>query len=711
MNTQIPIPPPLARRTFGPASARLQKRQSSIWIALILLSSLTLTLPPASAAAPPDSAAVTTKDLSELTIDELMEIRVTSVSKKEERGSQAAAAIHVISGDDIRRTGVRTIADALRWAPGIQVGQVDSHQWAISSRGFNDLFANKLLVMIDGRTVYTPLFSGVFWDVQDTFLPDIDRIEVIRGPGATLWGANAVNGVINIITRSARETQGTVLLGGGGTEERAFGGFRHGGRLGTNAFFRIYGNYFDRDSSALSDGSDAYDAWAMGRGGFRLDWDVSQANHVTLQGDLYGGNLRQTYFRLPPVPPFLPFADMTRTKVSGGNILGRWTHQVSDQSEIDVQTYYDRSVRNMALLDETRDTFDLDAHHRFGLAERHEITWGLGYRLTRDDVANSFDVSLNPHDPTTSQLLSAFVQDAIELVPDKVQLTLGSKFEHNDFTGFELQPSGRLAWTPHPRHTIWTSVSRAVRTPSRAEADIRLNQRPVFPPNTLFPGSPSLLTSIFGTDRFGSEELVAYELGYRIRPMDRLSFDFATFYNDYSELRGLIPAVPQVRLAPGQPDVPPQHIGRLIANVLEGEAYGGEVSAIFQATETWRWHASYSILDLQIHSHPTADKSTERNLEGGNPHHQFAIRSSLDLPKNWQFDAGVRYVDALEEFNIPSYLVLDSRVAWRPIPNLELSIVALNLLDRQHPEFPPTIIASPASEVEQSIYGMVKWRF
>lgn len=660
------------------------------------------------------------RDVSEMTLEQLLEVKVVSMSKKEEEWSRAPGAIHVISGDDIRRSGFSSLPEALRLSPGLHVARVDSHQWAISSRGFNDVFANKLLVMIDGRSVYTPLFSGVYWDVQDTFLEDIDRIEVIRGPGATLWGANAVNGVINVITKSARDTQGTVLQGGGGTEERVFGGVRYGGRAGpeSDLFYRVYAKYFDRDASVLPDGSSADDRWRMQRGGFRLDWDVSDENSATFQGDVYAGTLGQQYRRLSPVPPFNTFLNNDDIDVSGGNLLGRWTHQFSSESELSLQSYYDRTTREAVLFQEDRDTFDFDFQHRFPVGERQEIMWGGGYRLTSDDVRNSFDVALQPHDRTSKQLFSAFIQDEIAVLPDRVSLTIGSKFEHNDFTGFEVQPSARLLWTPERRHTVWASVSRAVRTPSRAEADLRLNQPPVFPQGALFPpnplapgGSPTALSSIFGSDDFGSEELIAYELGYRIQPHDRLSFDLAVFYNDYDEIRGLQPGTPLFRFASGHPGVPPPHVALIIENPLAGETYGGEFSMTWHATDWWRIHAGYSLLEIQMHPDDGMDANAERNLETNSPHHQLFVRSSIDLPHNWQWDLGLRYVDELEGLGVDSYWVMDIRLAWQPFENLELAIVGLNLLDNQHPEFTPTVIATQQTEVQHSVYGIVTWRF
>lgn len=640
-----------------------------------------------------DTAAAT-PDFGSMSIEDLMKIPVTSFSKREEQLSQVPGALHVITQDDIRRSGAPNIPEALRMAPGLQVARVDSHTWAISARGFNDVFANKLLVLQDGRSIYTPLFSGVFWDVQDTTMEDIERIEVIRGPGATLWGANAVNGVINIITKRARDTQGLLVSGGGGTEEIGFGGLRYGGQVSPDAHFRVYAKYFNRDASVLPNGEDADDRWHQGRGGFRFDWDASDQNLLTIQGDLYAGWDDQTFTRVSPVFPY-PTNDVADTyDVNGGNLLARWTHTISDESSWSLQAYYDRTYRDAVIFRETRDTADVDFQHRFPILSWNDLMWGFGYRWTQDQTreTDNFDVSMDPADRST-QLFSAFVQDEIAIIADRLSLTVGSKFEHNDFTGFEYQPSGRVTWTPHSRHTIWAAVSRAVRTPSRADHDVVLNQ----------PSPAGGIISIQGDDRFDSEILLAYEAGYRVQVHKRASVDLAVFYNDYEDIRGLrfdrfvLPATAVM----------------LLNNVLEGESYGGEIAANFQFADWWRWRAAYSYLDVQIHPKPgtAGDANGERSIEGASPHHQFTISSSLDLPAGFGVDWTVRYVDELPTHRVDSYVGLDVRLSWRPTPNLELSVVGLNLLDNQHPEFAPTSIRTQRTEVERSVYGKFTWRF
>ena len=631
------------------------------------------------------------EELKKLSVEQLLDVDVTSVSKYPEKLSEAAAAVSVLTQNDIESSGVTNIPDALRLVPGLDVAQVDAHTWAISSRGFNDIFANKLLVLIDGRTVYTPLFSGVFWEVQDLFLSDIDRIEVVRGPGATLWGANAVNGVINIITKSARDTQGLYISAGGGLEDRGFTNIRYGVKVGDDAYLRLYGKYFDRDDSVLSNDTDGHDTWDMYHGGFRFDWDSNPQNTFTFQGDIYTGDQDETY--VVPTLAF-PFATtiFSTDEVSGGNLLGRWTRNFSADSVATLQGYYDRTVRESPIFGEDRDTGDIDLQHRFTLGDRQHVVWGAGFRVTHADIKNSLNVSFFPSDRTLT-LYSAFVQDEITIVPEQLRLTLGSKFEHNDFTGFEIQPSARALWTPGHNQTIWGSISRAVRTPSEAETDVRLNPAPPVP---LPPG----FLTIVGNPYFDSEKLVAYELGYRVQPSSQLSLDLTGYYNRYDDLRTIEPIFP----GPVSP--------ARASNRMSGNTYGTEISATAQPLKQWRLQSGYSYWDADLHlASDSRDVRTKKMDEGSSPHNQFFVRSILDVGWNVEFDSTIRYVDALPFPNIPSYVTLDLRLAWSPRKDLQIAIVGQNLLDDRHPEFAPTFIGTQKSEVERNIYGMVVWRF
>jgi len=517
----------------------------------------------------------------DLSMEDLLNIEITSVSKKAQLLSEAPAAIFVITSDDLRRSGATSIPDALRMVPGINVARIDSNKWAITSRGFNGRFANKLLVLIDGRTVYSPSFSGVYWEVQDTMLEDVERIEVIRGPGATLWGANAVNGVINIITKHTADTQGGILALGAGNKEQAFGGARYGMTLGENTYGRIYVKGFKRDEFVHTDGGDAGDDWDMLRSGFRVDSLLSGRNALTLQGDLYKGNINQT---LELATLIAPFSQTVKDKgdVEGWNLAGHWQHTLSPTSEFTLNFYYDRSERCEAFEEEIRDTWDIDFQHRFAAGERHDIIWGLGYRYSADDFDNMYNIIIDP-DSRHDDLFSAFVQDEIMLLENRLWLTLGSKFEHNDYSGYEIQPNARLFWAPHPKHKLWATVSRAVRTPSRVEHDMTVTAA-VLPP---FPPVPfPIALTVKGDSDYDPEELMAYELGYRILPSKSLSIDLTLFYNDYDKLRS-------TELA--QPVFNGVYIEQplFFDNKLKGETYGAELATAWQAAAWCRWDLAY----------------------------------------------------------------------------------------------------------------------
>src|SRR3989449_927945 len=540
----------------------------------------------------PDSS-LSAEALKQLSIEQLMNLQVTSVSKRPERLSQTASAIQVITQEDIRRSGAASLPEALRLATNLQVAKVVPRQWAISARGFNSTTANKLLVLIDGRTVFTPLYSGVFWDVQEVPLADIDRIEVISGPGATLWGANAVNGVINVITKDAKETQGLLLSGGGGTEQRGFGTVRYGGALGSTVRARIYGTGFGRDATALPSGQDATDDWHMEQGGFRLDWDASPGNQVILHGDLYDGRIGQPS----------PAADIA---VSGGNVMAKWSHTISEKSSLAAQLYYDRTHRDIpGIFGEDLDTYDVDLQHGTRLGARHDVVWGLGYRLINDRVANSALLAFLPSH-VARQWFTGFVQDEIALVPNRLHVALGTKVEHNDYTGFEIQPSGRVNWRLSPSGTLWAAVSRALRSPSRID-------RELFARVTVTP--PSFLA---GGPGFHSEEELAYELGFR-HQQGFLALSVATFYSRYHGLR----SVEQVN--PPAPDT------LVIGNGQDGESYGGELTADYRVTDRCRLRAGYTELRVHVWPNPGSTDMSRGATESHTPDRQFFLNSSVDL--------------------------------------------------------------------------------
>lgn len=634
--------------------------------------------------------------LLDLSLEELMELKVTSLAKKPVSLAKSPAALTVITAEEIRRSGLTTIPELLRLVPGVYVAQIDANKWAISSRGFNGRFANKLLVLIDGRTVYSPVFSGVYWNVQDMLLGDIERIEVIRGPGGSLWGANAVNGIVNIITKHAGDTQGGLAQAGAGDQERGLGALRYGGKLGENVHYRFSGKYFNRDNFVTAQEDDAHDQWHMVRGAFRLDWDASARDELILQGAIYDGEADETG-NLSSLTPPSTFSTTDTTELSGGHALLRFTRHESDASEWAVQAYFDRAER---LDDELGpidvDTYDLDFQHRFSTGRRHELTWGVGYRRVEDDLPNTFTVSFDPPSRGTD-LWSAFVQDEIILRED-LRLTLGSKFEHNDYSGFEYQPSARMLWEMRPQHILWGAVSRAVRTPSRAESDFRVN-------TAASPG-PELpvLVSILGNPDVESEELLAYELGYRGRLAPRMHLDLAVFYNDYDGLLGPSPTPPLVETIPAPPHL---LIPQRFTNELEAESYGVELAARWQVTQTWRLTTAYSWLKANVHDEPPLPDT--RALQSNHPRQQLQIHSYLDLPHHLELDMAAYAVDSLPVLDIPAYTRLDLRLGWRPRPALELSLSFYNLLDDRHPEFDNLDVVR--SEIPRSLYGQIVWRF
>ena len=644
-------------------------------------------------------------DVTTLSMEDLMNMQVTSVSKRTQKVADAAAAVFVITQEDIRRSGATSIPEALRLVPGLEVARIDENKWAIASRGFNGRFDNKLLVLIDGRSVYTPLFSGVYWNVQDVMLEDIDRIEVIRGPGATLWGANAVNGVINIITKKAKDTQSALVTAGAGTEERASGSARYGGTVGNTAY-RVYGKYFNWGPSQYPSGMTAHDGWDALRGGFRADWTPTGSDSLTLQGDIYQSKYGET-LTVPSLNAPYSSTFPNNGNYSGGNILGRWNHS-SEGSSMSLQMYYDNTtIADDSLFVDHQNVFDMDFQHGFHVGDSQQFVWGLGYRSVRDRNDPSFSVSLQPNQVTLNHF-SAFLQDEISLVDNRLRITLGSKFEHNDFTGFEIQPNARLLWTLTPNQSVWTAVSRAVRTPALTEEGLRLNSS-VIPPAT--PANPTpfpAVIAVFGSRQFQSEDLVAYELGYRVQATNSFSADIAAFYNNYSNLRTAEPGAPFLEGSPAPTDVV---IPFVAANKMSGGTYGVELVADWKVVPKWRLVGSYSYLQMDIGKNSDSLDPTPDLPNGSSPRHQWYVRSAIDLPKHFEDDTTLRFVDHLPSLNIPSYYSLDAHLGWRPTSQVELSIGGQNLLDNKHLEFIPDFINTAPTVVKRTIYGSLTFRF
>lgn len=636
-------------------------------------------------------------DIFNMSLEDINNMEVTSVSKSAEKASEAAAALYVINQEDIKRSGSTSVAELLRMVPGLQVARAGSSQWAVSSRGFNDQFANKLLVMVDGRSVYNATFAGVWWDSVDIPLENIDRIEVIRGPGASVWGANAVNGVINIISKNSKDTNGVLVSAGAGNDERAFTTAQYGAEIGKNAHMRVYGQYLNRDEvrTANSDIGNK-DEWNMSRAGFRSDFQGSDIDNFTVQGDFYGGKEHQLYKHPTLTRPFT-VADDDDQDIHGGNILARWTRTPSENSEWNVQSYIDYEHRDIDVVNISNTTFDLDVQQRWKWDTAHELVWGGGFRYMEDhNDDGSFYLNFNPKN-RERYLYSGFVQDKVRLIPEELYLTFGTKVEHNSHTHMEYQPSARLSWMATPDTTVWASASRAVRNPTKATDDLS-NVVGIF-------NGPAGLGYLQrqGDPKTESERLNAYEVGVRSQIQDDLSIDVTAFYNDYQDLIVQNFQTPYIqRTGINSPYlVYPLHI----ENAGEAQTYGTEIAAYWDAMENWRLTASYAYLAMDI----TAGSATN---EGKAPHHQFSLRSYIDLPYNISFDQMLYYVGALEKSRTPmaEYVRLDSRLAWQALDSLELSLVGQNLLHDYHREFPPFLYNTQA-EIGRSVYGKVTWRY
>jgi iron complex outermembrane receptor protein len=657
---------------------------------------------------PPSTNAPSVLSYRAMSLEQLMNLDVTSVARAPEPYKDAPAAIRVVTGEDIEQSGASSIPEALRLADSLEVAQVNSHDWAISARGFNANLANKLLVLVDGREVYTPLYGGVEWNVQDYLLEDIDRIEVINGPGGTLWGADAVNGVINITTKSAKDTQGLYMEAGGGSELQDFTGVRYGGTLASNVYFRIYGKYFDRNAELFTNGDSAHDSWDMGQGGFRIDSEASGQNHLTLQGDFYSQGEDD--------------GSIGNEKASGGNILGRWSHTFLNDSEMSLQLYYDRTYLSQpfapspaappyftgfpaaSLVDEL-DTYDLDFQDQLHLGELDNIVWGLGYRYTHEVDEDLSVVRFSP--PNLDQdLYSAFAQDQI-MLHNNAFLTIGSKLEHNAYTGFEVEPSARLQWNITDKQMVWAAVSRAVRTPSRYDEDLEVVSGLVNPPH------PYQFPSVYlgGSSDFISETLIAYELGYRAELGSKASASISAFYNDYNDLRSVSATPTTATYIYPYPDV--------FQNNLQGNTYGFEASANYQLLDGWRLHGGYDLLKEDIHAKSGSVDVDGALNETADPQQQFSLRSSMDLLRNVEFDTMFRWTDKLTIDNgptsgpvagtVPSYCELDARIGWRVNKHVELSLVGQNLLHDHHVEY--GFPSSSQEEITRSVFAKVTYRW
>jgi iron complex outermembrane receptor protein len=650
---------------------------------------------PPSAATQPSLGA---GELTSLSLEDLMNVEVTSVSKEPEPIAEAAAAVSVISQDDIARSGFSTIPDLLQLAPGVDVQRINSFTWAVGVRGLNDEFTRNLLVMDDGRSLYSPFIAGVFWDLVDYPLDDLDHIEVIRGPGATLWGANAVNGVISITSKDSADTQGWLLSTRASNEDSDFT-LRYGGKLSDDTTYRVYvkDRYFNEFDGTT--GSSAGDEWYSMSGGFRIDNHASDTDTLTMQGDFIDNQIHESMELPVPTAPFTDDVNSLRNDMNG-NLLARWDHHNGAESDFSLQTYYDFLSVDYPTTDYNQHTFDIDFHDRFQLAGWNEVSWGMGYRIVNSAITTTPWLMANPATDNLN-FFSGFVQDKVTLQPDRWSVTFGTKVEHNDFSGFDADPSIRLLWTPDKQNSVWAAFSYANRTPSRIENDATIPNSYMLIPTG--PDSSILGASVlYGNPDQLSEKLTSYEIGYRMEPSKSFSVDTAIFYNSYDKLASLDPGAP----LPLFPNIIPLYWG----NQVHGYTYGGEISSTLRLSDHWRLTGSYSLLEAYFQGLPDSAVTAAGDI-GSAPAHQAQIHSYLDITRNLQLNAGLYYIGHVAEFNIPKYFSGDLSVVWIPKDDLSLTVGIMNLFDDKHVEYGITGAQGLASEIPLTVYAQLSCKF
>lgn len=645
--------------------------------------------------------------LAGASLEDLMKIDVTSVSKKEQALSKTGAAVFVIGQEDIRRSGASNIPDLLRMVPGVEVAQVSANQWAISIRGFNALFSNKVLVLIDGRTVYSHSFSGVFWDQVDTPLEDIERIEVIRGPGGTVWGANAVNGVINIITKSAADTKGGTLVAGSGSKDTARGTAQYGGDAGSQGAYRVFGKYFNLDNSVLPGGLSAADGWHTWHIGARGDWAFTSGDNLSLQGDFIrglGGTTSNVVTGYPPqvTPETLRISDQSV------DAMARWEHVLKNGSETSLQVY-ESDIKRVDDGDHVAEnTIDVEFGHHLRFRGRQDVVWGLDYRLTREDITpvSSFGIQIQPAQ-RSDNLFAAFAQDEIRIAPDAF-LTVGTKLEHNAYTGFELEPSGQFVWNPSPRRTLWASAARAIREPDSLEHGMtfELGVEPV-------PGAGNALLLLSGNPHLEAERLTDFEAGYRTQLNSRFSIDVTGYLSYYRHLLTTETRAPYVSTSgygasAGQPLLV---VPLVYGNMAHASDYGAEAFANWQVNSRWRISPGISLLRMSIADYPGGNDASIIQTAGNSPRQQAELRSQLNLPGNLEWDSSVKYVDALSAEGVPAYTRVDVRLGWHTAEQTEFSLSGQNLLGGKHLEFVEISGLRSPTEISRTISAKITLRF
>jgi iron complex outermembrane receptor protein len=639
--------------------------------------------------------------LKELTLEQLGNVEVTTLSKEPEKVWKTSAAIYVITNEDIKRSGVTNIPDALRLAPGVEVAQIDSSKWSIGIRGFGSRLSRDVLVLIDGRTVYTTLLAGTYWEVQNVLLEDVDHIEVIRGPGGTIWGPNAVNGVINIITKKSKDTQGALVSVGGGNVDQGFFNARYGGGV-KNLDYRVYALGFVRSSEFHPNGQ-TFDEWRTAQVGFRTDWTESDHDTFTFQGDIYDEGAGESVVATTYTAPYQQVLDGT-AHLSGGNFLARWQRTQAEGNDFQLQAYYDRTNRHEPNFADYRSTADIDFLDRFRLPARQQISWGLGARFSLG--YNPVIVSGLTFLPTqrTDKLFTAFLQDEIGIVENRLSLSLGTKFLRTNFTGLQLEPSARLLWTPTDKQSLWASFTHAVRTPSAAERDFSLlGFIEVTPP----PQSLPYFARFNPNPNFRSEQLNGYELGYRRLIRKKVYLDVAGFYNHYSDL--FSEDLTGATFLENSPPPPHLLLPADFGNGLLGTTEGVEIAPEWKPASFWRLWGSYSFLEMHIKKTPNSlDVEPPSTIQGSSPQHQVAIQSDLDFAKRFSLDLTYRYVSALPAQIVPAYSTADAHFAWRVRQQFELSVVGQNLLQPHHPEAAGD--PGPLVGIKRNVYGQITWK-
>ncbi len=656
------------------------------------------------------------EDLFSLDLRALAQVKVVSVTKQEQNLSESAAAIHVVSAEDMRRAGITRLPEALRLVPGLMVHRINANQWAISARGFPSRFTRKLLTLVNGRSIYDPTFAGTYWPLQDFPIEEVARIEVILGPGATLWGANAVNGIINILTHDARNTHGNEVSVGIGNEDRLIAYAGHGGEqtFGDNAtHYRVFASHKRLDGLVDTNGNSTRDDWHTERVGLRTDTNLKDGRELFVEADVLRMVANESTL-VPGAPP--PPANLTLQqprKISNAyHLLGKLSDSDDDGNHWSLQAYYDYAELDTTVGTRTA-TWDIEYQRGFRLADVHHVIWGVGGRSLR----NSIDPGTysNWKELTDRlELFNAFVQDEIRLMDDRLRVTLGSKVEKSEYTGVEFQPNARFTWLGLENHVFWGAVSRALRTPSRANRDLRsLNIASLAGTNPANPFAPAnVLVQLRGNEdvrEVESEELTAWELGYRFNEAANFSMDIALFYNDYGNLNSLDIGTPEPL---GGPNI---IVPLLRDNNLEGEAVGGEIAMNWQAASWWRLRADYSHFHVNLRTEKpelvTPFSQVASDLYQQSPRHKVNLRSQMDLDNDVELDLWVRHVSDIPAQQINAYINMDARIGWKPNPDVELSLIGQNLLDDQQSESRQTFVTGPQADVERSFHVKASWSF